>query len=395
MDQSLPLERFASWLRAHPFPVDVALAGLFLLFTGLVARSGWDGGTEGVLALLFSVPLAWRRRAPLAAAAAVTAVGLLQLAIYPYDLVTADVAAPIMVYAVAAYGPRWASRAVLVTGLGGAALAALRYYGRYGGFENLVFVTGAMAVTVVACWAVGDLRRARLVQLSGLEERARLLELERDQEMRLAATTERARIAREMHDVVAHSLSVVIAQADGGRYAGQSDPEAATAALEQISATGRQALTDMRALLGVLRDGGGEEYAPQPDVAAIEQLVTDVQASGLEVDLIVEGSPQPMPAGPQLAAYRIVQESLTNVLKHAGPASRAWVRLAWRPDALEVAVLDDGRGASAAIVESDGLGQGLHGMRERAQLHGGRLNAAPRHGGGFGVSAVLPYRAAR
>ncbi|WP_241176180.1 sensor histidine kinase, partial [Modestobacter sp. KNN46-3] len=140
-----------------------------------------------------------------------------------------------------------------------------------------------------------------------------------------------------------------------------------------------------------LREGDGEEYAPQPDVAAIDQLVADVRASGLAVDLVVEGDPRPLPAGAQLAAYRIVQESLTNVLKHAGPAGRAWVRLHWRPDALELAVLDDGRGASAAIVESDGQGQGLLGMRERAALHGGRLIAGPRTGGGFGVHASLPY----
>jgi signal transduction histidine kinase len=213
--------------------------------------------------------------------------------------------------------------------------------------------------------------------------------------MRLAATAERARIAREMHDVVAHSLSVVIAQADGGLYAGRTDPAAATGALEAIASTGRQALTDMRALLGVLREDGRQEYAPQPDVAAIKGLVEDVRASGLDVDLIEEGLPQPLAAGPQLAAYRIVQESLTNVLKHAGPAGRAWVRLHWRTDALELSVLDDGRGASAAIAEADGLGQGLRGMRERAQLHGGQHTAGPRHGGGFGVSAVLPYRASR
>jgi signal transduction histidine kinase len=395
VDQPPTTERLAAWLRAHPLLVDAGLAGLFFVVTALFARSGYDEGAETLLSLLLSVPLVWRRRAPVPAAAAVTVVGLLQLAAFSSSVITADVAALVMVYALAAYAPPWASRAGLVTGLAGAGLAALRYYARYSGLQDLVVVGGAMAVTVVACWALGDLRRARLLQLSGLEERARLLELERDQEMRLAATAERARIAREMHDVVAHSLSVVIAQADGGRYAGQSDPAAAASALEQISATGRQALTDMRALLGVLRDGGGEEYAPQPDVAAVGQLVQDVQASGLDVDLIVEGSPQPMPAGPQLAAYRIVQESLTNVLKHAGPASRVWVRLAWRPDALEVAVLDDGRGASAAITQSDGKGQGLNGMRERAQLHGGRLTAGPRHGGGFGVSAVLPYRAAR
>jgi signal transduction histidine kinase len=226
---------------------------------------------------------------------------------------------------------------------------------------------------------------------AALEERAQLLDVERDQEMRLAATTERARIARELHDVVAHSLSVVIAQADGGRYAGKADPEAATGALEAIAATGRQALTDMRALLGVLRDGGGEEYAPQPDVEAIPALVEDVRASGLDVDLITEGTPRSLPAGPQLAAYRIVQESLTNVLKHAGPAGRAWVRLQWRDDALELSVLDDGRGASAAMVDADGDGQGIRGMVERAQLHGGRLEAGPRHSGGFGVHAALPY----
>ena len=237
--------------------------------------------------------------------------------------------------------------------------------------------------------------RASTLATTQSEQVAQLLELERDQEMRLAAATERARIARELHDVVAHSLSVVIAQADGGRYAGRTDPEAATGALEAIAATGRQALTDMRSLLGVLREGGGEEYAPQPDVAAIPALVEDVRGSGLDVDLIVEGEPQPLAAGPQLAAYRIVQESLTNVLKHAGPASRAWVRLQWRPDALELSVLDDGRGASAAMVDSDGDGQGLRGMRERAQLHRGRLEAGPRHGGGFGVHAALPYGSRR
>ncbi|MEU2348422.1 sensor histidine kinase [Modestobacter sp. NPDC049651] len=394
MDRTPTLERFASWLRRHPLLVDAGLAFVVWALAAIVAESGSPDGVQSLVDLLICLPLVWRRRAPVPAAAAMTVVGLVQLVVTSGPLVS-DVAVLLMVYALAGYAPRWASRAGLAVGLVGAGLAAVQFTSSYYSPADLLFLAGAMGVAVVASWALGDLRRARLVQLAGLEERARLLELERDQEMRLAATAERARIAREMHDVVAHSLSVVIAQADGGRYAGQTDPAAATTALDQISATGRQALTDMRALLGVLRDGGGEEYAPQPDVAAIGQLVADVQASGLDVDLIVEGSPQPMPAGPQLAAYRIVQESLTNVLKHAGPASRAWVRLAWRADALEVAVLDDGRGASAAIAESDGKGQGLHGMRERAQLHGGRLTAGPRHGGGFSVSAVLPYRAAR
>ncbi len=389
-----PLERLAAWLRLHPFAVDVAIAGV-LWFTLVLLPAGTWIAYES-LALTFGTlviaPLAWRRRAPIPAAAAVTVVGLLELGVLP-DFLPANVAALVMVHALAAYAPRWAGLVGLGLGLFGAILVATFYYAASENSDDLLLITGAISVAVVAAWALGDLRRARLQREAGLEERARLLEIERDQEMRLAATAERARIAREMHDVVAHSLSVVIAQADGGRYAGRTDPEAATGALEAIAATGRQALTDMRALLGVLREGPGEEYAPQPDVAAVPALVEDVRASGLDVDLLVEGSPRPLAAGPQLAAYRIVQESLTNVLKHAGSAGRAWVRLSWRDDGLEVAVLDDGRGASAALVQGgpDGAGQGLRGMVERAQLHGGRLTAAPRAGGGFAVHAHLPY----
>ena len=393
MDGALdnPIDR----LRRHPFAVDVALAAAVWFCTvALPSAAYWqDPGRAFLVGTLLTVPLAWRRRAPVAAAAAVVAVGLFELVAVP-EFLAANVAALLMVYALAAYSTRWAAQAGLAVGLVGAGLAALRYW-NYGVTSSVVPVAGAIGVSVVAAWALGNLRRARLQQLAALEERAQLLELERDQEMRLAATTERARIARELHDVVAHSLSVVIAQADGGRYAGRANPAAATDALEAIAATGRQALTDMRSLLGVLREGGGEEYAPQPDVAAIPALVEDVRASGLDVDLIVEGRPQPLAAGPQLAAYRIVQESLTNVLKHAGSASRAWVRLSWRDDGLEVAVLDDGRGASAALMAGEPGGQGLRGMVERAQLHGGRLTAGPRSGGGFAVQALLPYRGAR
>jgi signal transduction histidine kinase len=393
MDGRPPLERLAAALRTRPFVADAAVTVVLVLFVVVTTGGTVDvvGGRENAVTLLLLVPLAWRRRAPVPAAAAVTAAGLLQLAVVDTFL-WANVAVLVMVHALAAYAPRWAGRAGLVLGLVGAVLATLRYFA-VDAVETAAFICGAIAVSVVAAWALGDLRRARLAELSGLAERARLLEVERDQEMRLAATAERARIAREMHDVVAHSLSVVIAQADGGRYAGRTDPAAATGALEAIAATGRQALTDMRALLGVLRDGPAEEYAPQPDVAALPALVEDVRASGLDVDLLVEGEPRPMAAGPQLAVYRIVQESLTNVLKHAGPARRAWVRLHWRPDGLELSVLDDGRGAGAE--PGDGAGQGLRGMAERAELHRGHLEAGPRPGGGWRVHAVLPLRDAR
>jgi signal transduction histidine kinase len=397
-------ERAARWLRARPFLVDSVLTGVLLLLTWVPAGAQ---GTPGLVStLLVVVPMAWRRRAPVPAAAVVVLGGLVQLLVSDEFLV-ANVAVLVMVYSLAAYAPGWARRAVLVVGLVAAFLASVRWFsGIYLGdtsldptggsaqtVQSVLVSTAAIAVLVLASWALGSLRRSRLRHLADLEDRARLLELERAQEVRLAATAERARIAREMHDVVAHSLSVVIAQADGGRYAGRADPAAATGALEAISATGRQALADMRSLLGVLREDGEREYAPQPDVGAIESLVQDVRGSGLDVDLIVAGRPRPLPAGPQLAAYRIVQESLTNVLKHAGPARRAWVRLHWRDSALELSVLDDGRGAAAAAADTGG--QGLLGMRERAELHGGQLDAGPRSGGGYGVHAVLPYGARR
>jgi signal transduction histidine kinase len=395
MDERLPLERLAATLRGRPFAVDVGIAGLVGLLTVLAPAQSYSPaeGLSFLVGLALVVPLAWRRRAPVPAAAVVTAAGLLELVVGT-DFLLANVSALFVVYALAAYAPRWAGQAGLALGLVGAVLASLRWWS-YASGEALLLTAGAIAVSVVAAWSLGRLRRSRLGELEGLAERARLLEIEREQEMRLAATAERARIAREMHDVVAHSLSVVIAQADGGRYAGRSDPEAATGALEAIAATGRQALTDMRSLLGVLRDGSAEQYAPQPDVDAVPALVDDVRDSGLDVDLLVEGEPRPMGAGPQLAAYRIVQESLTNVLKHAGPDSRAWVRLHWRPDGLELSVLDDGRGAAAAVADDDGHGQGLRGMHERAQLHRGRLEAGPRAGGGWRVHAVLPLGGAR
>ncbi len=420
------LERAATSLRQHPFLVDSLLAGLlFLLTVGSATAVGADPFAGFAVTCLLVVPLAWRRRAPVAAGFVVLAGGLLELVVSEQFLVS-NVAVLAMVYALAAYAPTWARRAGLAAGIAGAGLAALRYftgiyYGTTQSFDGDTYANGlpssiydlqgafvsavAISVLVLASWALGSVRRSRLRHLTDLQDRARLLELEHDQEIRLAAIAERARIAREMHDVVAHSLSVVIAQADGGRYAGRTDAAAATAALETIADTGRQALADMRSLLGVLRDGtaaggvhgqgGATDYSPQPDVAAVDGLVEDVRASGVDVDLIVEGAPHELAAGPQLAVYRIVQESLTNVLKHAGPATRAWVRLHWREEALELSVLDDGRGAAAALDGPEGTGHGLLGMRERAELHGGRLEAGPRPGGGFGVHAALPYRPRR
>lgn len=204
----------------------------------------------------------------------------------------------------------------------------------------------------------------------------------------LATSNERARIAREMHDVVAHTLSVVVAQADGGRFAGRTDSEAALRSLETIADVSRSALTEMRALLGVLREGDGEAaLGPQPSLADIPALVATTREGGLDVSFVTTGTPRPLPIGAGLAAYRIVQEALTNVLKHAGPSPHAFVQLQWEADALSLVVSDDGRGAAA---RRDGSGSGIAGMVERATVFGGSLTAGPRAGGGFIVKARLP-----
>ncbi len=416
-------ERSAVWLRDHVQLVDVLLAGLIALVTVIlpVVLFAVFTDAELVVGLGLTLSLAWRRTVPLVTAGLVTLFGTLELGL-AQDFLPANFAVLVTIYSLAAFGPRWAGRAGLVVGLLGAFAAAYRFYFAtpyfpipsatqytpYGLGFNLgtgLIVAGAIAVTVIAAWALGSLRRIRLQQVADLEERARLMGLEREQELRLAASGERTRIAREMHDVVAHSLSVVIAQADGGRYAGRAEPEAALGALEAIAGTGRQALSDMRGLLGVLRDDKDTTFVPQPDAATIPELVADVRASGLDVDLLVEGEPRRLPTGPGLAAYRIVQESLTNVLKHAGPASRAWVTLRWFEGHLDLSVIDDGRGASAAIADAEttgsvdgavtrtgpGPGHGVLGMQERATLYGGQFFAAPRSGGGFGVHAWIPY----
>ncbi|MDD9208027.1 histidine kinase, partial [Georgenia sp. 10Sc9-8] len=186
-------------------------------------------------------------------------------------------------------------------------------------------------------------------------------------------------------------LSVVIAQADGGRYAARSDPAAAERALTTISETGRSALADMRRILGVLRGSGTLDHAgerlPQPVDADLDSLVAQVRSSGLAVSVVRSGTARPLPPGVGLSVYRIVQEALTNVLKHAGPAARATVTLGWTPTSVVLQVEDDGRGAAAT---DDGAGQGLVGMRERVALFGGWLDTGPRPGGGFRVRAAIP-----
>ncbi len=377
-------DRIVGWWRRNSLLIDALVA------LGLAGVTGLGSLAEGLLAALISVgmclPLAVRRRFPEVSAALVVLFALAQLVLVTPAL--GNVAVLASVYALAGYARPWASRAGLLLGLAGAPVCAVRFFGYDIG--SVVLLTALIAFSVLASWSLGSLRRAQRQTELALVERARLLEVERENESRLAATAERQRIAREMHDVVAHSLSVIIAQADGGRYAATASPAAAAQALETISGTGRQALADMRGLLGVLRQGPGDERAPQPDAARIPDLVDHVRASGLEITSEVHGTPRELPPAIGLAAYRIVQESLTNVLKHAGPRARAHVQVRWDADALRLGVDDDGRGA-ASMVQAGPGGQGLVGMAERARLHGGSVSSGPRPGGGFSVRATLPY----
>jgi signal transduction histidine kinase len=247
------------------------------------------------------------------------------------------------------------------------------------------------AMLVGGPWAAGVALRLRRQSESRLAQRTVELEHEREAKARAAVAEERARIARELHDVVAHAISVVVLQARGGRRRLESDPAEARAAFDAIERTGEQALGEMRRLLGMLRESDDElARAPQPSLARLQSLADEVRSSGLPVDLEIEGEPVELPPGVDLSAYRIVQEALTNALKHAGPA-RARVRVSYEPQAVELEVTDDGRGNGAGA----GSGHGLVGIRERVAVVGGKLDAGPRPDGGYAVRVVLPYESER
>jgi signal transduction histidine kinase len=314
-------DRVVNWTRANSLLIDALIALVMAGTSWLLSISvGVAGGIAGaVISAGMCLPLAVRRRYPEVSGVLVAFFGISQL-VLPGPAY-GNLAVLASVYAMAAYAASWASRGGLALGLAGALVCAVRFFSGTG-IGAVVLLSAFIGFMVLASWSLGSLRRSQRQNEVALVERARLLENERDNESRLAATAERQRIAREMHDVVAHSLSVIIAQADGGRYAADADPGIATTVLETISGTGRQALTDMRNLLGVLRQGPGDELAPQPDARMIPELVEQVRTSGLEVEAEVLGPPRELPPAIGLAAYRIVQESLTNVLKHAGPADR-------------------------------------------------------------------------
>nr|WP_026555294.1 sensor histidine kinase [Arthrobacter sp. 35W] len=386
------------WFRRHRFAVDfAAMSVLWLLAAGFALASG--DVVAGVVGTLLVVPLAWRRTRPTMAGIIIAAVALFQwgTGIQPLP---ADVAVVLVVYALAAYGPRWASIGGLALALLGAILLVTRFYTDMT-METIASLPYAALLVVMLwflvlfAWTLGDLTRTRRLREEALEGRAHRLEIEQQQERALAASDERAHIAREMHDIVAHSLSVIITQADGARYAAAADPEVAITTLKTISDTGRSSLQEMRRLLGVLRGADEASTRPLPGLGDIDELLLSVRALGLDVAYAVGGAARRrLPAGAELTVYRVVQEGLTNVLKHAGPNATASVALDWNGRGLRVSVEDDGRGAAAYPLDSKpvpGGGNGLRGMSERVKLYDGELHAKPRAGGGFAVAAFIPY----
>ena len=389
--------RLMGWLRARPLLADALLAGLLAAFS-LVAlvyangdcdgacRPGGTAATGRILAQ--TLPLAWRRRHPLVVSL-VTGLATAGYGLAPYP----DLAMPVPVgglvgmYSVAAWGSR---RAALVAGgVAAAVVAVVMSLPR----TDADLVDAAFAsLGLAGAWVLGDRARVQRALAAELSDRAVRLEREREGEARRAVASERARIARELHDVVAHHVSMMVVQAEAGPLAVERDPARAAGAFEAIAATGRQALVEMRRLLGVLRgDGQAPSLAPQPGLDQVPSLVEQVGRAGLEVELVVEGEKAPLPAGVELSAYRIVQEALTNAVRHAGPG-RARVLVRYGERDLELTVRDEGGGGGAAPAGGPPTrsGQGLVGMRERVSLFGGELHAGPGPDGGFTVAARLP-----
>lgn len=368
----------------------IAFALALALVAHMVLRND-EAGSELLVdiggGLLLALPLAARRSAPFAVACVFAAAAALSSALGgglfdgeppPFASLAAGAVA---FYSLGAHAED--RRALIGAGVGVAGLWTAVIAGGHVDAQSFLFSAGLIVATP---WLVGRGNRTRAQRLA-------LLEREQLQRERAAVGEERARIARELHDVVAHSVGVMVVQAQGAQRMLDPDPERARDALGAIERTGRTALEEMRRSLGVLRRPDAEApLAPQPGMGGLGALVEQARASGLAVELVTEGEPAPLPSGVDVSAYRIVQEALTNTLKHAGPV-RTRVTVRYGDDGLELEIADDGfagRAPNGSPVSAEG-GQGLLGMRERVALYGGHLHAAPRPEGGFVIRASLPF----
>jgi signal transduction histidine kinase len=351
--------------------VALALFALVEIFWpgGFIATGPIEGDRAALVptALAMTLPLAWRRRWPLATVLVVFGAAALQeLLTTPPDGIAGVTALLVASYSVAAYSDRRPA----IVGLAGALALSV---------SSAVGDAAFAWVLIGGAWGAGRIVRRQNLLLDALAREQAVRE-------RTAVADERARLARELHDVVAHSVSTMVVQAEAGELLVARDPKQARDAFVSITSSGRQALGELRRMLGLLRSGDGEPaLGPQPGLAQLQALVEQIRGVGLPVELSIEGEPRPLPAGVDLSAYRIVQEALTNTLKHARPA-RAQVTVRYRADDLELEVLDDGRSSANG---SHG-GHGITGMRERVRLYGGSLETGGRAEGGFSVRARLP-----
>jgi signal transduction histidine kinase len=369
-------------LRPRRWDLISAAVVLLLVLPELGPRHAGPGAIAFDLA--FAIPLLWRSRWPFPVFLVIAGIAFVQWLVG--IRVLGDFALLIALYTVASREDRRTAIAAAAILQVGVVLALVQWFPD-AHIRSVIGLTGLVA----AAGILGQNIRNRRRLLESLRERADRLEHERDQQGKLAAAAERARIARELHDVVAHNLTVMIALSDGAAYALRDDPDEAQRALETASGTGRRALAEMRRLLGVLRedsDAQPPERNPQPGVPEIDRLVEQVRAAGLPVSYRVSSEAQALPEGIQLALFRIVQEALTNTIKHAGPSATAEVELAATEADVIVSIADTGPRLSAHPAANGG--SGLRGMRERASVYSGIVEAGPRPEGGWRVAARLP-----
>ena len=334
---------------------------------------------------LATVPLAWRRRAPLLVLVLVLVSASAQsLLLDDWSSFQPFVGLVIAVYSVGAHAePRTAIIGAAITG----AFILPHQIAKVAQGDSATELPGPF-ILLGAAWLVGRLVGGGRLEAMRLRDRAAALERERDEQARLAVEQERARMARELHDIVAHAISLIVVQARAGRRTLPGEAGPTRESLDTIEETGRQALTEMRRLVGLLRtEGETPALAPQAGLRQLDTLVAQVSEAGLPVELDIEGEPSELPQGIDLAAYRVVQEALTNALKHAGPAT-ARVVVRYRPEELEVEVVDTGSGP----VAGGEAGHGLIGMKERVSLYGGEIEAGREGRGGFAVRARLPLQ---
>jgi signal transduction histidine kinase len=378
-----------------PWLVDATIAfGLSALSLLTVASGATDIGQSDPLSitllLLETLPLIVRRRWPIPVLAVTLTATVLHAGLVQGQVVNESLGALVALFTVAErYERRVSVAAALVL-----AAAFTGVIVSKAGTQIAVagFIQTMLAVVIVL--ALGDWARTRRHYAAAIEENARLQEAEREDRSRRAVEDERERIARELHDIVTHHVSVIVIQAGAGLTALDRRPEGARTALEAIDRTSREALTDMRLMLGILGEAHGsadasdEARKPMPGLERLGELIEEVRAAGLPVELSMDGVRRPLDAGMELSAYRIVQEALTNALKHARGA-RARVRLAYEPRAIEIEVTDQGGAGQRDLGEAGSGGRGLIGMRERVALYGGEFEAGPTSTG-FRVRARLP-----